>query len=148
MYLTFGKTQKSSTDALALRMRRNEQPMHLRALRRNGADNFIAAQGNETFASLYAGQNTLLRMKIVKGGDNFLRIMPRIAFVDRAGYEGKNLLSISAARFPYLKFTHLFVFKMDINTSDGTSTEPMLRMRFLPSFCFSSNFFLRVISPP
>ena len=47
------------------------------------------------------------------------------------------------ARVPYL-----FVFKMDMNTSDGTSTEPMLRMRFLPSFCFSSSFFLRVMSPP
>ena len=26
--------------------------------------------------------------------------------------------------------------------------EPNWRMRFLPSFCFSSSFFLRVISPP
>lgn len=43
---------------------------------------------------------------------------------------------------------YLFVFKIDINTSEGTSTEPMLLMRFLPSFCFSSSFFFRVISPP
>ena len=35
-----------------------------------------------------------------------------------------------------------------INASDGTATVPNVRIRFLPSFCFSSSFFLRVISPP
>lgn len=35
-----------------------------------------------------------------------------------------------------------------MNASWGTSTEPSCRMRFLPSFCFSSSFFLRVMSPP
>ena len=30
----------------------------------------------------------------------------------------------------------------------GTCTVPNWRMRFLPSFCFSSSFFLRVMSPP
>ena len=35
-----------------------------------------------------------------------------------------------------------------INASCGTSTVPKWRMRFLPSFCFSSNFFFRVTSPP
>ena len=35
-----------------------------------------------------------------------------------------------------------------MNASDGTATVPNVRMRFLPSFCFSSSFFLRVISPP
>ena len=30
----------------------------------------------------------------------------------------------------------------------GTDTLPTWRMRFLPSFCFSSSFFLRVMSPP
>ena len=35
-----------------------------------------------------------------------------------------------------------------MNASLGTCTEPTWRMRFLPSFCFSSSFFLRVISPP
>ncbi len=35
-----------------------------------------------------------------------------------------------------------------INASCGTSTLPSCRMRFLPSFCFSSSFFFRVISPP
>ena len=34
------------------------------------------------------------------------------------------------------------------NASDGTSTVPSWRMRFLPSFCFSSSFFFLVISPP
>lgn len=87
-------------------------------------------------------------MEIVKGTDNFFRIISRITRIDCAGYERKYLFRIGETRFPYLKFTHLFVFKMDMNTSDGTSTEPMLRMRFLPSFCFSSSFFLRVMSPP
>jgi hypothetical protein len=30
----------------------------------------------------------------------------------------------------------------------GMSTEPMLFIRFLPSFCFAHSFFLREISPP
>ena len=36
----------------------------------------------------------------------------------------------------------------DETISDGTATVPNVRIRFLPSFCFSSSFFLRVISPP
>ena len=35
-----------------------------------------------------------------------------------------------------------------INASLGTCTLPNCRIRFLPSFCFSSNFFFLVISPP
>ena len=35
-----------------------------------------------------------------------------------------------------------------INASVGTCTVPRFRIFFLPSFCFSSSFFLRVISPP
>ena len=35
-----------------------------------------------------------------------------------------------------------------INASVGSWTEPRLRIFFLPSFCFSSSFFLRVMSPP
>ena len=35
-----------------------------------------------------------------------------------------------------------------MNASDGTDTVPNVRIRFLPSFCFSSSFFLRVMSPP
>ncbi len=34
------------------------------------------------------------------------------------------------------------------NASCGTSTRPTCFIRFLPSFCFSSSFFLRVMSPP
>ena len=34
------------------------------------------------------------------------------------------------------------------NASCGTSTRPMVFIRFLPSFCFSSSLRLRVISPP
>ena len=41
-------------------------------------------------------------------------------------------------------FDFFVVFKICINTSDGTSTLPMLRIRFLPSFCFSKSFFFRV----
>ncbi len=35
-----------------------------------------------------------------------------------------------------------------MNASWGTSTRPMVFMRFLPSFCFSSSLRLRVMSPP
>ena len=34
------------------------------------------------------------------------------------------------------------------NASWGTSTEPTIFIRFLPSFCLVSSFFLRVTSPP
>ena len=52
----------------------------------------------------------------------------------------------SKLALPY--FLSLFVFKISIKTSLGTSTVPIWRMRFLPSFCFSRSFFLRVMSPP
>ena len=35
-----------------------------------------------------------------------------------------------------------------MKASEGTATVPKVRIRFLPSFCFSSSFFLRVMSPP
>src|SRR5690606_29639124 len=35
-----------------------------------------------------------------------------------------------------------------MKASCGTSTRPMVFMRFLPSFCFSSSLRLRVMSPP
>ncbi len=38
--------------------------------------------------------------------------------------------------------------RMARKASCGTSTEPICFMRFLPAFCFSSSFFLRVMSPP
>jgi hypothetical protein len=34
------------------------------------------------------------------------------------------------------------------NASCGISTLPTAFIRFLPAFCFSSSFFLRVMSPP
>ena len=39
-------------------------------------------------------------------------------------------------------------FKTAIKASEGTETVPKVRIRFLPSFCFSSSFFFRVMSPP
>lgn len=35
-----------------------------------------------------------------------------------------------------------------MKASWGTSTEPTIFIRFLPSFCFSSSFRLREMSPP
>ena len=35
-----------------------------------------------------------------------------------------------------------------VKASLGRETEPSWRIFFLPSFCFSSSFFLRVMSPP
>ena len=35
-----------------------------------------------------------------------------------------------------------------MKASEGMETEPKLRIRFLPSFCFSRSFFFRVMSPP
>ena len=39
-------------------------------------------------------------------------------------------------------------FKTARNASCGMSTRPTLFIRFLPSFCFSRSFLLRVMSPP
>ena len=132
---------------MPLRTGKNEQAMHLRRICRNGTDDLAAQDGNIAFTAIYVRQNILKRMKIMKCGHDFIRIFPRITRIDRAGNERENLFRIRPMRLAY-PAAHLFVFKMDINTSEGTSTEPMLRIRFLPSFCFSSNFFLRVMSPP
>ncbi|CAM5602557.1 hypothetical protein RLIN73S_00188 [Rhodanobacter lindaniclasticus] len=43
---------------------------------------------------------------------------------------------------------HLSTFNTARKASWGISTRPTCFMRFLPSFCFSSNFFLRLTSPP
>jgi len=51
-------------------------------------------------------------------------------------------------RFPIPGFTHLSVRSTARNASCGISTRPTCFIRFLPSFCFSSNFFLRLTSPP
>ncbi len=39
-------------------------------------------------------------------------------------------------------------WRIDMNASWGMETFPTVFIRFLPSFCFSSSFRLRVISPP
>src|SRR5699024_10616521 len=39
-------------------------------------------------------------------------------------------------------------FSTAVKASLGRLTEPSWRIFFLPSFCFSSSFFLRVMSPP
>ena len=40
------------------------------------------------------------------------------------------------------------IFSTAMNASPVSCTVPNWRIRFLPSFCFSSSFFLRVMSPP
>ena len=44
--------------------------------------------------------------------------------------------------------TRFHAFNTSINASCGMFTVPNAFMRFLPSFCFSSNLRLRVMSPP
>ena len=39
-------------------------------------------------------------------------------------------------------------FNTAMKASEGICTVPKLRIFFLPSFCFSSSFFFRVMSPP
>jgi len=43
---------------------------------------------------------------------------------------------------------HASIFNAARNADCGISTFPNCRIRFLPSFCFSSSFRLREISPP
>ena len=47
-----------------------------------------------------------------------------------------------------VKNQSLSSFSTAINASVGTCTVPRLRIFFFPAFCFSSSFFLRVMSPP
>ena len=45
-------------------------------------------------------------------------------------------------------YQSLSSFRTAMKASVGTCTVPRFRIFFLPSFCFSSSFFLRVMSPP
>ncbi len=60
-------------------------------------------------------------------------------------YEPKNT---APGNIPGAVFYQSSSLSTAINASLGTATVPNWRIRFLPSFCFSSSFFLRVISPP
>ena len=48
----------------------------------------------------------------------------------------------------FLFYQSLSSLSTAIKASVGTCTVPRFRIFFLPSFCFSSSFFLRVMSPP
>ena len=48
----------------------------------------------------------------------------------------------------FLRYQSLSSLRTAMNASVGTCTVPRLRIFFLPSFCFSSSFFLREMSPP
>ena len=52
------------------------------------------------------------------------------------------------ARRRFLFYQSLSSLRTAMNASVGTWTVPRFRIFFLPSFCFSSSFFLRVMSPP
>ncbi len=42
----------------------------------------------------------------------------------------------------------LSILRAAMKADCGISTSPICRMRFLPFFCFSRSFFLRLMSPP
>ena len=48
----------------------------------------------------------------------------------------------------FMRYQSLSSLRTAMNASVGTCTVPRLRIFFLPSFCFSSSFFLREMSPP
>ena len=60
---------------------------------------------------------------------------------------GRSPFSLDARRWT-LDALGLHAFSTSMKASCGMFTEPNDFIRFLPSFCFSSNFRLRVISPP
>src|SRR6185369_16943662 len=68
--------------------------------------------------------------------------------IDRADYPGHQEKEEEEQReahgHPYLSS----ICRTARKASCGISTEPTCFMRFLPSFCFSRSFFLRVMSPP
>ena len=64
----------------------------------------------------------------------------------RAARTSHTCLAVNLASMP--PPSRQSIFKTAMNASLGTDTLPTWRMRFLPSFCFSKSFFLRVMSPP
>ena len=58
------------------------------------------------------------------------------------------LVPVCVSRRGGQKDQSLSSLRTAMNASVGTCTVPRLRIFFLPSFCFSSSFFLRVMSPP
>ena len=78
----------------------------------------------------------------------------KIGLSRRAPLRRRKEVAIRAARLAERDMSVKFhqssspTFRMLTKASLGTSTEPTRRIRFLPSFCFSSSFFLRLISPP
>ena len=71
--------------------------------------------------------------------------MAQLYFISKVSSYGEAVLHICVSKY-FISYSS--IFSTAINASDGTDTVPKVRMRFLPSFCFSSSFFFRVISPP
>ena len=57
-------------------------------------------------------------------------------------------LALAKGKKEMLLLLYSSSFKTAMNASVGSCTVPKFRIFFLPSFCFSSSFFFRVISPP
>ena len=77
-------------------------------------------------------------------------IYNRFKSVNKTVYRNKILISIRKIhKLKYFEYKYeISQFKTARKAFCGTSTEPICFMRFLPLFCFSNSFFLRVISPP
>ena len=84
-------------------------------------------------------------VRVTRRKAQFIIDMAQSYFISKAASYGATVLHICVSKY-FVAYSS--IFKTAINASLGTDTVPKDRMRFLPSFCFSSSFFFRVMSPP
>ncbi len=97
-----------------------------------------------------AAAGTLPRNRLASsaaGGASALSSSPAPKITTHSGGDFFRVL-LGASRQGGQKDQSLSSLRTAMNASVGTCTVPRLRIFFLPSFCFSSSFFLRVMSPP
>ena len=92
-------------------------------------------------------------ISVTPDGEEFLqyakRIIKQVEDVEamyKNGREKKQKFSVCVPRASYISYA--FDFNTFTKASCGMDTLPICFIRFLPSFCFSSSFFFRVMSPP
>ena len=100
---------------------------------KRGVEFYVRLPDNDRLKGLFTNSN---RSFLASNADEQLR-------GDRQGFpRGRSFDTVKSAR------AYASIFSAARNADCGISTLPNWRIRFLPSFCFSSSFRLREISPP
>ncbi len=118
---------------------------------------FLRGEGNRNpsplkpfFGYFLSGKKVTRRRHKKKGKEEkcFGRTEPSAPMLCLPGIH-RSTQKRTALRAVLFRLSHsLSSLRTAMNASVGTCTVPRLRIFFLPSFCFSSSFFFRVMSPP